>query len=308
MKHRQLSQIKRTIGVTTVIGTLLAASACGSSLDEATGTANDLPTTDDSLAEMLPASVREKGSITVAAAVYAPAVMEPPGGGEVTGWDIEITRQTAALLGLDVEFKIIPFDGVIPGLEAGRYDAATGEINVTPERAEVVTFVTNHVSRDEFIVPADSGRESFDTPADVCGLVIGASLGSTEAATAEDMAKECEASGGEPVTVKTFQTQAQVNLALSQGRLDAGLASGSQAAYTVATTKGQFKIAELGFGPEIQTGLALANNEDTAQMAEAFQAATNKLIEDGTLREILDELNGGLGAVDEAEIVPPVSG
>jgi ABC-type amino acid transport substrate-binding protein len=256
---------------------------------------------------MLPESIKTKGTITVAAAVYAPAVMTPTAGGEPTGWDIEITREAAALLGLKVKFEIIPFDGVVPGLQAGRYDAATGEINVTEERTKVVTFVVNHVSRDEFMVPADSAHNSFDSPSDVCGLIIGASLGSSEAAMANEIAGQCKTSGGKPVTVKTFGTQATVNLALSQGRIDADIASGSQVAYSVEQTKGKFKIAKMGFGPEIKTGLALPNNADTAQLAKAFEAATNELIKTGALKRILDELNGGLGTVEQSEILPPAT-
>lgn len=308
MNLRPFSLKRRSVVATIAVATLLGASACGSTpqAQPAGGASSGGSTSsaDAALAQMLPTSIRDKGSLTVAAAVYAPAVMEPAGGGEVTGWDIELTRKAAALLGLNVDFKIIPFDGVVPGLQAGRFDAATGEINVTEERTKVVTFVTNYVSTDEFIVKADSAKESFDTPADVCGLKIGAALGSNQAATAQSMVDECKTSGGAATTVETFQTQAQVNLALSQGRIDASLASSSQAAYTVDQTKGQFKLAKLGFGPEIKSGLALANNADTAQLAKAFQAATDKLIEDGELKKVLDDLNGGLGAVDKSEIIP----
>lgn len=308
MKLRPFShRTRRTAAAVVLVSiALLGTSACGASLEK-TQSGGATPSADSTLAQMLPASIRDKGTLTVAAAVYAPAVMEPAGGGEVTGWDIELTRKAAALLGLKVDFKIIPFDGVIPGLQASRYDAATGEINVTEDRTKVVTFVTNHVSKDEFVVKANSAKNSFDKPSDVCGLKIGASLGSSEAATAQALADQCNASGGAPTSVETFQTQAQVNLALSQGRLDACLASGSQAAYTVDTTKGQFKLAKLGFGPEIKTGLALANNADTAQLAKAFQAANDKLIKDGELKKVLDDLNGGLGGVDKSEIVPAPS-
>ena len=300
--------LRTTLTASVAVAALLGATACGPSLEQSKSTGGEAPAADSTLSEMVPASVRDKGSITVAAAVYAPAVMEPVGGGEVTGWDIELTRKAAALLGLDVEFKIIPFDGVIPGLQAGRFDAATGEINVTPDRTKVVTFVTNYVSTDAFIVKADSDKENFAAPADVCGLKIGASLGSNQAATAQSMADECKSSGGAATSVETFQTQAQVNLALSQGRIDASLASASQAAYTVDQTKGQFKLAKLGFGPEIKSGLALANNENTPELAKAFQAATDKLIEDGELQKVLDDLNGGLGAVEKSEIIPAPAG
>lgn len=285
---------------------MLATAACGQSLDEANAGSGSTASAsqDASLADMLPKSIRDKGTINVAAAVYAPAVMVPPGGGEPTGWDIEITREAAALLGLKVKFAIIPFDGVIPGLGAGRYDAATGEINVTDERKKTVTFVVNHVSRDAVMLPADSPKSSFASEDDLCGLTIGAALGSSEAAYAQEIAKKCTDGGKAATTVKTFQTQANVNLALSQGRLDANISSGSQVAYSVAQSKGKFKVADLPFAPQIQTGLALPNNADTAATAKAFEAATNKLIETGRLKAILDELNGGLGAIDTSEITP----
>lgn len=308
MNFRPTSRMMRSTLTAAIVTTLLGVSACGTSPQAQPGGgmagSESTAKADATLAEMVPPAVRDKGSLTVATAVYAPAVMEPVGGGEVTGWDIELTRKAAALLGLEVEFKVVPFDGIIPGLQAERYDAATGEINVTPDRTKVVTFVTNYASKDEIIVKADSAKDSFASPAEVCGLKIGASLGSSQAATAQSMVDDCKASGGAPTTIETFQTQAQVNLALSQGRIDASLASSSQAAYSVDQTKGQFKVARLGFGPEIQSGLALANNADTPQLAKAFQAATNKLIEDGELDKVLGELNGGLGAVDKSEIIP----
>ncbi|MEU4229106.1 transporter substrate-binding domain-containing protein [Nonomuraea sp. NPDC026600] len=296
--------MKATTAV-ALLGTVLGASACGASLNESKSAVN-VPSQDDGLAKMLPKAVRDKGTITVAAAVYAPAVMVPPGGGEPTGWDIQITRETAALLGLKVKFTIIPFDGVIPGLQAGRYDAATGEINVTDDRTKVVRFVVNHVSRDAFMVKADSKYAKFQDPLDTCGLVVGASLGSSEAALANKLATGCETAGKDPLTVKTFADQATVNLALSQGRIVANLASGSQVAYSVKQSKGKFKVTEMGFGPEIKTGFVLPNNAYTAEMAKAFEAATNKLIETGGLQRILNEQNLGLGAVKKSEVIPPV--
>lgn len=297
----------RLVGALGGVTALLALTACGPSLEEAS-TTTPAPEADESLAELVPAEIRDKGSITVAAAVYAPAVMMPPGGnGEPTGWDIEVTRQAAALLGLDVNFTVIPFDGVVPGLQAGRYDAAAGEIYITPERTEVVTFVVNHVSKDEFLVPADFELDSIASVEDICGNVLAAQLGSAEADFANEMKAECDASGGPTTEVKTFADQATVNLALSQGRVDVVVASGSQAAYAAEQSKGKFKVATMEFGDEIQTGLALARNDNTDQLAKAFEAATNQMIEDGSLQAILDETNGGLGAVEQSEIVPAPS-
>jgi len=298
------SRLAKVAASTALAGTMLLVAGCGQSLDDAGSSTDAQPKKQADLAKLLPASIRDKGTITVAAAVYAPAVMTPPAGGEPTGWDIENTRQAASLLGLKVKFKVIPFDGVVPGLQAGRFDAATGEIYVTAERTKTVTFVVNHVSKDEFLVPADSKHTSFAQESDVCGLVIGAQLGSAEADSADKLAAKCNKSGAKKTTVKTFADQATVALALTQGRVDINLASGSQAAYTADKSNGKLKVAKMGFGDQVQTGLALARNKDTAQLAKAFEAATNELIKTGALQKILDKYNGGLGAVDKSEIVP----
>lgn len=301
--NSRVIRVGAALAATCLVGSL---AACGSGSDSSgsEGAAPALPEKVDEIAAMVPDAMAEKGTLVVAAATYPPAAIEPADGSEVTGWDIENTRQIAAVLGLEVEFKIIPFDGVITGLAANRYDAATGEIYITPERTESVTFVTNHQSSDALLVPADSDISSAESMTDLCGLTLAAELGSAEAALIREIADECAAKGEAEVTAKTFQAQANVNLALSEGRIDAAVSSASQVAYVLDQTGDKFKLVELPWAPDYDTGLALARNESTDELAKAVEAATNHLIENGKLQEILDEFNDGQGAIDKAEIVP----
>ena len=302
--NSRVARAGAAIAATCLVGSL---AACGSSSDASGGDGAALPEKVDEIAAMVPEAIAEKGTLVVAAATYPPAVIEPVGGGEPTGWDIENTRQIAAVLGLDVEFKIIPFDGVITGLQANRYDAATGEIYITPERTESVTFVTNHRSTDALLVPADSDITG-DSPEDLCGLTLAAELGSAEADLIRKIGADCVANGQPAVEDKTFQAQANVNLALSEGRIDAAVSSASQVAYVLAQTSDKFKLVELPWAPGYDTGLALARNENTDELAKAVQAGTDHLIENGTLQEILDEFNDGQGAIEKSEIAPSNAG
>lgn len=305
MKHLLHSRVARTgvaVAATCLIGTL---AACGSSdSSEGDGTAPELSGKVDDIAAMVPQAIADKGTLVVAGATYPPAMIEPADGGDVTGWDVETTRQIAAVLGLDVEFKVIPFDGVVTGLAAGRYDAATGEIYITDERTASVTFVKNHESTDALMVKADSDISAAEDMTDLCGLTLAAELGSAEADLIIEIADECAAKGLAEVTEKTFQAQANVNLALNEGRIDAAISSASQVAYVLAQTGDQFKLVELPWAPDYDTGLALARNENSDELAKAVEAATNYLIENGQLQEILDEFNDGQGGVDKAEIIP----
>lgn len=303
MNHQHLSPFVRVGTAVVAVAVLGSLAACGSASSEDAPAKTALPEKVDEIAALVPEAIADKGTIVVAAATYPPAVVEPVDGGEVTGWDIENVRQIAAVLGLEVKVEIVDFDGVVPGLQAGRYDAATGEIYITPERTKVVTFVTNHRSQDALMVPADSDIDSAAERTDLCGLTLAASTGSAEADLVRELAAECDQADEDAIALKTFGAQADVNLALSEGRVDAAVSSASQVAYVLSQTKGKFDLVELPWAEGFDTGLALARNDDTAEFAKALEAATDHLIEDGSLQKILDEWNDGQGGTDDAQVV-----
>lgn len=304
MKRLRDSRLVRFGAIVGSVALIGSTAACGSSATgSSTAAADTVPKKVDSIAALVPKSIAAKGTLTIAAATYPPAVIEPANGGTPTGWDIENVRQIAAVLGLKVQIKIAPFNGIITGLQAGRYDAATGEIYATPERTATVTFVTNHSSSDALMVPVGSKITSAASETDLCGHTLAASLGSAEAALAEKLAGTCKSAGKDPITVKTFDSQANVNLALRGGRVDAAVSSASQVAYVMSQAKNQFKLVELDWAPKYKTGMVLARGSDTEKFAEAVQAATDHLIENGELQKILDKFNAGQGLIEKAEIL-----
>jgi polar amino acid transport system substrate-binding protein len=60
--------------------------------------------------------------------------------GEYEGFDIDVTNEIAARLGVDVEFTTPAFDAVVAGEWAGRWDMAVGSVTVTDTRKEVLDF------------------------------------------------------------------------------------------------------------------------------------------------------------------------
>jgi polar amino acid transport system substrate-binding protein len=307
MNHSKTSCRPRALAVTASISAmLLAAAGCSSSGSAASQPSPRPPAVqkDPELAAMVPESVRAKGSLDVASEIYPPAVIVSGQGTPPTGWDVETVRAVAATLGLQARFHIVPFDSIVPGLQAGRYQAAAGEIFITPERTKVVTFVQDHVSTDSLLVNTDNVITAGSERA-LCGRTLSVQVGSAEAALAASIASACRSAGQAAVVVQTLQEEAAVNLSVFDGRADAALGSTSQVAYVLSqAAKGVFKTVELPWSPKNAAGIALARNAGTDQLAKAIAAAIDKLIKDGTLQKILDIYNGGLGAVDKATIVP----
>ncbi|MBD2570918.1 ABC transporter permease subunit [Anabaena lutea] len=61
-------------------------------------------------------------------------------GGELTGFSIDLMRAIATAASFQVDFQSLPFDGIIPALQAKTIDAAISSITITEERAKTVAF------------------------------------------------------------------------------------------------------------------------------------------------------------------------
>ena len=85
------------------------------------------------------AAIRKRGVINIGIAPIVPWAFRDPKG-ELLGFEIDIGRQVAAGLGVDVNFVMMPFRLLIDALESGRVDIIASGLSITPERALVVDF------------------------------------------------------------------------------------------------------------------------------------------------------------------------
>ncbi|MEW6493364.1 MAG: ABC transporter permease subunit [Cyanobacteriota bacterium] len=61
-------------------------------------------------------------------------------GGELEGFDIDLMRAVGKAAGFEVDFVSLPFDGIIPALQANTVDAAISAITINAERSKTVSF------------------------------------------------------------------------------------------------------------------------------------------------------------------------
>jgi polar amino acid transport system substrate-binding protein len=83
--------------------------------------------------------------------------------GELAGVDVDLGRALAADLGLEVEFKNIQFDGLIPALQTGSVDIIISSMTDTPERRKSLDFTDPYVSTAIcLLVPKNSPLQSAE--------------------------------------------------------------------------------------------------------------------------------------------------
>jgi polar amino acid transport system substrate-binding protein len=73
-------------------------------------------------------------------ATYPPFETVDTETGTPEGFDIDLITEVCRINDWRPEFIVTPFDGMIPGLQANKYDVAISSITITPERQAVVQF------------------------------------------------------------------------------------------------------------------------------------------------------------------------
>jgi polar amino acid transport system substrate-binding protein len=239
---------------------------------------------DPAIAAQVPADIKSSGQLSVAAdATYAPDEFVASDGKTVIGMDADLAKAIAQVMGLQATVTNQPFDSIIPGLAAGKYDLGMSSFTDTKEREQTVDFVTYAQAGESFFVKADGGP-TINSLDDICGLKVGAEKGTTEADDAAAQSKKCTAAGKPAVQVSVFPDENGVNLALSSGRIDAGFADTPPAEYAVKQSDGQFKIT----GPSIANApYGIAMSKDSG-LQQPVLAAVKALMADGTYDKIFD--------------------
>ena len=148
---------------------------------------------DPALVKLVPAE-RAGKPLTVAVALGAPPDDFRNEKGEVAGWEIDILRAATQSLGLPLEVRPTTFDTLIPGLQAKRFDAATGQMGVTTVREKVVDMIGTLLANELFAAYADSPLH-IATLDDLCGVTVATTRGSREMVFVEEQQPKCAAAG-----------------------------------------------------------------------------------------------------------------
>jgi polar amino acid transport system substrate-binding protein len=233
-----------------------------------------------SVAKLVPAAIKAKGTLTVASdATYAPD--EFVSGGKVVGMDVDLMNAIGKAMGLKVSVTNVTCDDIIPSMLSGRYMIGASSFTDTTAREKQVTFV-DYANVGESFYTLASGGAKISGISGICGLTVSVESGTTEDDDAEAQSTKCTKAGKKGVTVSVYPGQTGANLAVSDGHAQVGFADTPVAAYQVKQSHGKFKLVGTAYAPA-PYGLAIAK---TTGLAPAMKAAVLYLIHNGTYAQI----------------------
>lgn len=221
-------------------------------------------------------------------ATFAPHAMTRLDGG-LQGFNIDLGEELARRLGRKISIEGTEFSGLIPGLNAKKYDFVLAPVTATPERAKAMLFTEGYLDTDYTFV-IRKGAPAIKALEDFKGKTVSVNKGSAY----ENWARDNAARYGFKYDV--YGTNADAVQAVQSGRADANLAGTTVAAWAAK----QNPAVQTSY--TIKTGLvwALAFRLDDKAGRDAAGQALKCMKMDGTVGRIAQKWFGFTPAADAA--------
>lgn len=164
--------------------------------------------------------------------------------GEITGFDIDLAKEAAKRLGVELKPLPVAWDGIILSLNKKDIDVIWNGLTITEERQKQINFTKPYLeNRQIIIVKAGS---TLATKADLSGKVVGLQQGSSSAsALAADQATSAVLK-----EVRQFPDNVVALMDLAAGRLDAVVVDEIVGRYYIAKKPGEYQVLADDFGKE----------------------------------------------------------
>ncbi|WP_037857621.1 transporter substrate-binding domain-containing protein [Streptomyces sp. NRRL S-340] len=265
-----------------------------------------------SISAELPDAVRKSGKLVIGSGTL-PSGSPPLGfvGSDqktLTGSEADLGRLVAAVLGLEPEVKRFTWENLFVGIDSGKVNAGFSNITDTEERKHKYEFAS-YRKDDLAFETLKSSKWAFDGDyRALAGKTVSVGAGTNQERILLEWQKRLQ-SEGKKLTVKYFQDNNSLYLALNSGKIDAYLGPSPNLSYHVtqtASTPDATRIAGhySGAGEALQ-GLIAATAKKGSGLAEPLADAINHLIENGQYAKWLAAWHLSDDAVTKSEVDPP---
>ena len=204
--------------------------------------------------------------------------------GNLVGFDVDIANALCDEAGMTCSFVTQDWDGIIPGLQAKKYDAIIASMSITPKREEVVDFTNKYYNTPAKFVAAE-GMDLDVSPEGLAGKVVGVQRATIHEDFLRGEFPEAE--------VRNYATQDEANADLVSGRVDLVMAD------SIALLEGFLQTDQgEGFefvGPDysnpkyhgVGAGIAVRDGDD--KLRECFNEAISTIRSNGVYAQINKE-------------------
>ena len=268
------------LGLVAILMTLMLA-ACGSNNGSNTAATNNAGTSEESTTAAANSleKIKSAGKIVIGTEGTYPPFTYHDASGELTGFDVEIAREVAKRLGVEAQFEEAPWDSLLAGIDAGRFDSVFNEVSIRDDRKEKYDFSDPYISSGAVLIVREDNTD-IKSLADLKGKKSAQSLTSNLA----DIARE---NGAEIVAIEGFQQAIDL---LNSNRADATI-NDNLSFLDLKKQKPDLALKVVAEAEDAsQSGGVFAKNQP--ELVEAVNKALADMHSDGTYATISEKYFG----------------
>ena len=281
-----LTQFRRTRGIAFTV-------AIAASLGFSGGSAN---------ADLL-AEIKKRGEFIVGTEARFPP-FEFVKDGEIVGYSTDIMAHIMqALPGVKLTRLDLPWQGILPGLAAAKFDYVVTSVTVTKERYEKYALSLPIADATMALVKR-MGDDSIMAPEDIAGHAVGSQAGSAQLQALEAFANGLSGEGVEEI--KTYVDFNEAFADLAAGRISAVCNSLPNLLELVRTRPDRFELVLPTFGPKKYFSWAGRKDAGSATLVAFIDEQLAALNESRVLTGLQEKWFGGPMELPSDKLPVPV--
>lgn len=238
--------------------------------------------------------IQEEGTLTVATSgTLFPTSYREEGTDELTGFEVEVVREIANRLELEVEFKELGFDEMLTSVQTGQVDMAANDIETTEDRKEKFAFSTPFKYSYGTAIVRKDDLSGIKTMEDLKGKKAAGASTSVYMETARSY-------GAEEVVYDNATNEVYLR-DVAIGRTDVILND----YYLQTLALAAFPELNITIHPDLKyspSEVSVVMNKDNQELVENVNRVVEEMLEDGTIAEISAKFFNGADVTEKVEI------
>lgn len=248
--------------------------------------------------------IKQRGTFVVGTEARFPP-FEFVEGGEIVGYSTDMMEHIMEELpGVTLERLDLPWQGILPGLAAKRFDYVVTSVTVTKERYDAY-HLSLPIADATMAVLKRKGDDSINSPQDIAGKVVGSQAGSAQLQALEGLAADLEAAGTPVSGIQTYVDFGEAYADLGAGRLAAVVNSLPNLLEAARQRPDVFEVVLPTFGPKKYFSWAGRKDAESASLNAFMDEQIRRLNESGTLAELQRKWFGDVMELPSDELPEP---
>jgi polar amino acid transport system substrate-binding protein len=209
--------------------------------------------------------------------------------GKIVGYGKDILDVIVADLGVEVTQLDLPWQGILPGVLAGKFDFVATSVGINPERAAKYAFTMPIASATPWFMKRKG--DPMKALADLNGKVVGTQLASSTEPVGKEVDAALKAAGGRGFRdFKLYTAFPETYVALANGEIDAVVQSVPNLAVLIKERPGIFEL----MAPAVADTrwMAWVTRPDDLDLRDYISGVLKAMRDDGRLYALQDRWFG----------------